>query len=117
MAEMELMLNSPITEEQWDAITDVDFDKTDRIWFQTKHGKTVEFVKAEPPTIKAAPPSTNADRIRARSDEELADAFAAACPQTKGTNRCCEYYGLGTDGCRACWLDWLQSPAGGMLSE
>lgn len=46
MAEIELTLNSPITEEQWDAITDVDFDKTDRVWFQTKHGKTVEFVKS-----------------------------------------------------------------------
>lgn len=42
---MELTLNSPITEEQWDAITDVDFDNTNRIWFHTKHGKEVEFVK------------------------------------------------------------------------
>ena len=40
-----LTLNHPLTEEQWDAITDVDFDYTDRIWFNTKHGKTVEFVK------------------------------------------------------------------------
>lgn len=38
-------LNSPITEEQWDAITDVDFEHTDRIWFSTKHGKEVEFIK------------------------------------------------------------------------
>lgn len=43
--EMTLTLNSPITEEQWDAITDVDFDYTDRIWFNTKHGKSVEFIK------------------------------------------------------------------------
>lgn len=43
--ELTLTLNSPITEEQWDAITDVDFEHTDRIWFETKHGKTVEFVK------------------------------------------------------------------------
>lgn len=56
---------------------------------------------------------TNADPIRAMSNEELADAFAAACPPTKGANRCCEYYGLGTDGCRACWLDWLQSAVDG----
>ena len=40
-----LTLNSPITEEQWDAITDVDFDHTDRIFFHTKHGKEVEFAK------------------------------------------------------------------------
>ena len=42
---MTLTLNSPITDEQWDAITDVDFEHTDRIWFKTKHGKEVEFVK------------------------------------------------------------------------
>lgn len=41
----ELTLSSPITEEQWDAITDVDFDHTDRITFHTKHGKEVEFSK------------------------------------------------------------------------
>lgn len=40
-----LKLNSPITEEQWDTITDVDFDHTDNIWFHTKNGKDVEFVK------------------------------------------------------------------------
>lgn len=39
MDEMTLTLNSPITEEQYDAIMDVDFDHTDRIWFSTKHGK------------------------------------------------------------------------------
>jgi len=43
--EMTLTLNSPITEEQWDDIMDVDFDHTDRIMFHTKHGKEVEFVK------------------------------------------------------------------------
>lgn len=41
----ELTLNNPLTEEQWDQITDVDFDHTDRIWFHTKHGKEVEFAK------------------------------------------------------------------------
>ena len=45
MDEMTLTLSSPITEEQFDAITDVDFDNTDRIWFHTKHGKDVVFVK------------------------------------------------------------------------
>jgi hypothetical protein len=45
MDEMTMELNSPITEEQWDILEDVDFDQTDRIWFQTKHGKKVEFVK------------------------------------------------------------------------
>lgn len=41
----EFTLNNPLTEEQWDMIEDVDFDRTDRIWFHTKHGKEVEFVK------------------------------------------------------------------------
>ena len=41
----EFTLNNPLTEEQWDMITDVDFDRTDRITFHTKHGKEVEFMK------------------------------------------------------------------------
>lgn len=41
----ELTLNNPLTEEQWDMISDVDFDRTDRITFHTKHGKEVEFIK------------------------------------------------------------------------
>lgn len=45
MDEFTITLNSPITEEQWDDIADVDFEHTDRIWFRTKHGKEVEFVK------------------------------------------------------------------------
>lgn len=43
--ELVLELNSPLTEEQMDLITDVDFDHTNKIWFHTKHGKDVEFVK------------------------------------------------------------------------
>lgn len=46
MDEYTLTLNSPITEEQWDAITDVDFEHTNEITFHTKHGKEVKFVKA-----------------------------------------------------------------------
>lgn len=38
-------LESPITDEQWKKIADTDFEHTDRIWFETEHGK-VEFVKA-----------------------------------------------------------------------
>lgn len=45
MDEITLTLNSPITEEQYDMIQDVDFDHTDSIAFCTKHGKEVEFVK------------------------------------------------------------------------
>lgn len=41
----EFTLNNPLTEEQWDMITDVDFDRTDHVTFHTKHGKEVEFTK------------------------------------------------------------------------
>lgn len=41
----EFTLNNPLTEEQWDMIEDVDFDRTDCITFHTKHGKEVEFAK------------------------------------------------------------------------
>lgn len=47
---------------------------------------------------------TNADRIRAMSDEELAEAFAMQC-----AGRVCK--GIPFDGkneCVKCWLDWLQ---------
>lgn len=38
-------LKNPITDEQWDKITDADFVHTDRIWSETKNGK-VEFLRA-----------------------------------------------------------------------
>lgn len=43
--ELSFTLNSPLTEEDWDAISDVDFDNTNEITFHTKHGKEVTFVK------------------------------------------------------------------------
>lgn len=51
---------------------------------------------------------TNADRIRQMSDEELAERFASACPPKDAMNRCCQYYLSGSNGCKDCWLDWLQ---------
>ncbi|MBP5461921.1 MAG: hypothetical protein J6Y20_07340 [Lachnospiraceae bacterium] len=45
MYEANISLHSPVTEEEWDIITDVDFDKTDKVTFGTKHGKEVVFVK------------------------------------------------------------------------
>ena len=42
---LKFTLHHPITEEEWDAITDVDFDHTEEIFFHTKHGKEVTFVK------------------------------------------------------------------------
>lgn len=51
---------------------------------------------------------TNADRIRAMSDEELAEHIwpKFGCPDGKN-NVTCGYVGE----CRDCWLDWLQKPA------
>jgi len=37
--------NSPLTDEDWEKIADVDFDHTEHIWFHTKHGKEVHFYK------------------------------------------------------------------------
>lgn len=50
---------------------------------------------------------TNADRIRATSDEELAEAIISI-PMCVGTDddKDCE-----KDGCKDCFLNWLQQPA------
>ena len=45
MNSFEFTLHSPITDEEWDMITDVNLDHTDNITFQTKNGKEVRFVK------------------------------------------------------------------------
>ena len=51
-------------------------------------------------------PQTNADRIRAMSDEELATILGdkCICPPT---GECTRQYG----DCIACWLEWLKQPA------
>lgn len=43
--EITLTLNSPITDEQFDALTDADMENTPRIVFHTKNGKDVEYLK------------------------------------------------------------------------
>lgn len=43
--EITFTLHSPLTEEEWDMIADVDLDHTPKIIFHTKHGKEVVFVK------------------------------------------------------------------------
>lgn len=48
MGEFTLNLSSPITDEEWDIITDVDFDNTTNIVFSTKNGKEVQFTKVVP---------------------------------------------------------------------
>ena len=52
-------------------------------------------------------PMTNADRIRAMSDEELAELIYRrhTCPPGKGYLDC-----KISDTCDKCWVDWLQQP-------
>lgn len=52
---------------------------------------------------------TNADRIRAMTDEELAecifsDLSECACPPFHGYGEGCAGY----DSCISCWIDWLK---------
>ena len=55
-----------------------------------------------------APPQTNADRIRAMSDEELCkllmDIPSVPCDQNVYQGKC-------NDKCKECITDWLQQPA------
>jgi hypothetical protein len=60
------------------------------------------------PDIK---PKTNADRIRAMSDEELAELLLNACIGSRcGEQPMNEY---GSIDCFACRLNWLKQPAEG----
>ena len=50
---------------------------------------------------------TNADRIRAMTDEELADYFSElSCWPNAGREDC-----RGMANCMDCWLDWLKQEA------
>lgn len=59
--------------------------------------------KCKPDVCGSAVPMTNADRIRAMPDEELARQFGAQCPKT--SKRVCDKR------CHLCWLEWLQQPS------
>ena len=54
---------------------------------------------------------TNADRIRAMTDEELIAFFVLEdkCPPERYSSRACD----GHDSCKDCWIDWLKQPAEG----
>ena len=58
--------------------------------------------------------ATNADRIRAMSDEELVELLALRCCRSPDTG-CPKAFQTGHAwrDCCGCWLDWLQSPADG----
>ena len=51
-------------------------------------------------------PKTNGDRIRAMTDEELAEFFKDYTCPSYPIERCCGY-------CKGCWLEWLRSPVDG----
>ena len=40
----ELALSNPLTQEDWDKLTDVELENTQEIWFETPSGKRKEFV-------------------------------------------------------------------------
>lgn len=64
------------------------------------------YEKREEPVI------TNADHIRAMSDEEMAKFIERSdCPPHDGV---CDKDNIA---CSKCWLDWLQSPVGGDKNE
>ena len=68
-------------------------------------------VKNHPPYLdypKPCKPQTNAQKIRAMSDEELAKLldYELGCP---ATGDCAKM----SKDCNACWLEWLQQPAEG----
>lgn len=56
---------------------------------------------------------TNADRIRAMTDEELAKLGAKGCPHSSAHNMCAAY----DDVCYRCWLNWLKQEAAAIEAE
>jgi hypothetical protein len=76
--------------------------------------KHCEWPEGKPPSkwkpVEWWKPDTNADRIRAMSDEELAEEFHAIM---LGWNEWCDYHceNRGDDGCDKCILKWLKQPA------
>lgn len=45
MNELSVTFDSPITQEQLDIITDANFEKTKEVYFNTKEGDTIAFVR------------------------------------------------------------------------
>lgn len=65
--------------------------------------------KCEDYNLRNSKPITNADRIRAMTDEKLADwlksiRYSWTCVPRDNGNRCADF----KDDCKACWLDWLK---------
>ena len=70
--EFTFTLDNPLTEEQWDMITDVEFESTESVWFHTKHGKDIEFAKVKHGkwiVMKEFDPKIRANYIRIKCSE------------------------------------------------
>ena len=65
--------------------------------------------------IDHAKPKTNADRIRAMSDEEFAEALTDECLERESCYGCFAYRDDGNcpGASISAWLKWLQQPAEG----
>ena len=72
---------------------------------------TAELEKLFPHRERIKKPQTNADKIRAMSDEELAEwIWADACPGIPTTS--CGVCPEGQEKpCIECWLEWLKKEA------
>lgn len=67
-----------------------------------------ESVKDYPPYLDYPKPKkkqTNADRIRAMTDEEMADELSYPGCHKQSTPEICRKY---TGNCKECWIDWLK---------
>jgi hypothetical protein len=43
----EFTLHSPLSKEDWDKLTDVELERTERIWFKTPSGKKIDYIPAD----------------------------------------------------------------------
>ena len=68
--------------------------------------------KESDPSMWKPLPQTNADRIRAMSDEELADALQKFCIAMVDCSDCPLYdFGCPKNSIFNYWIEWLQQPA------
>ena len=73
------------------------------------HGRDITF-HGDGWVCNYIPVPTNADRIRAMSDEELARKYAVTgCPRPYD-DAVCNSFGDEYTCCYNCWLDWLKQP-------
>lgn len=68
----EFTLHSPMTEEDWNILSDVEHEKTKSVTFQTPQGRQVKYIKCEVLDKIRAEIEQEYNRLRAtRTDETL----------------------------------------------